>query len=185
MTDHVFETLKVKMAGAVDALKRDFIGLRTGRASTAFLDPIIVDAYGSKMPLNQVGTVGAPEARLLTVQVWDKGMVKAVEKAIRESDLGLNPSIDGNIVRVPLPSLSEERRQELVKVAAKYAEHSRISVRNARREAIETIRKLEKDSDISEDEKHTLSDKVQKQTDAVIADIDELIASKEKDILKV
>ena len=185
MTDHVFETLKVKMAGAVDALKRDFIGLRTGRASTAFLDPIIVDAYGSKMPLNQVGTVGAPEARLLTVQVWDKGMVKAVEKAIRESDLGLNPSIDGNIVRVPLPSLSEERRQELVKVAAKYAEHSRISVRNARREAIETIRKLEKDSDISEDEKHTLSDKVQKQTDAVIADIDELIASKEKDILRV
>ncbi len=185
MTDQLIQDLQKRMEASVEVLKKEFSGLRTGRASISLLDPIHVDAYGSKMPLNQVGTVSAPEARMLSVQVWDQGMVTAVEKAIRESDLGLNPSSDGNLIRIPLPDLSEERRKELVKVAAKYAEQSRISIRNIRRDGIESVRKMEKDGEISEDDKHHLQDEVQKVTDSEIKKVDELLAHKEKDIMTV
>lgn len=180
-----FDSVSQRMNGAVDALHRDFSGLRTGRASTALLDPIHVDAYGSMMPLNQVGTVGVPEPRLLTVQVWDKGLVKAVEKAIRDAGLGLNPQPDGALIRVPLPELSQERRQELVKIANKYAEQARIAVRNVRRDAMDEIKKAQKNGDISEDEQKTLETKVQNLTDAAVKKIDAAFAQKEKDILAV
>lgn len=174
-----------KMNAGLDVLQREFTGLRTGRASINLLDPIKVDAYGSLTPLSQVGTVSTPEARMITVQVWDKGLVKNVEKAIRESSLGLNPAIDGQLVRIPLPPLTEERRQELVKIAAKYAEESRISIRNVRRDGMELIKKLEKDKEISEDEQHSLADDMQKLTDDFIKKIDELLAQKQKDIMVV
>jgi len=179
------EQIKQRMEGAVDALRREFGALRTGRASTSMLDKVMVEAYGSSMPLNQVGTVGVPEPRLLTVQVWDKGMVKAVEKAIRESGLGFNPQPEGSIVRVPIPDLSAERRQELVKVANKYAEQGRVAVRNVRRDAMETVKKEEKGGDISEDELKTLETKIQQMTDAAIKKMDEAFAAKEKDITTV
>ncbi|MDC0344715.1 ribosome recycling factor [Alphaproteobacteria bacterium] len=185
MTEKLFKDIQTKMDGAIDALKREFAGLRTGRASVNFLDPIVVDAYGSKMPLNQVGTVGAPEPRLLTVQVWSKDMVKAVEKAIRESELGLNPAVDGTLIRVPMPDLSEERRRELVKLGSKYAEGARVSVRNVRRDGIDSIRKMEKEGDLSEDEKHRLSDDIQKMTDKSVEEIDKTFSAKEKDIMTV
>jgi ribosome recycling factor len=174
-----------KMNAGLDVLQREFTGLRTGRASINLLDPIKVDAYGSLTPLSQVGTVSTPEARMITVQVWDKGLVKNVEKAIRESSLGLNPAIDGQLIRIPLPPLTEERRQELVKIAAKYAEESRISIRNVRRDGMELIKKLEKDKEISEDEQHSLADDMQKLTDDFIKKIDELLAQKQKDIMVV
>ncbi|MEP6146316.1 MAG: ribosome recycling factor, partial [Nisaea sp.] len=138
------DDLKRRMDGAISSLEKEFQGLRTGRASVNLLEPIMVDAYGSKMPINQVGTVGVPEPRMLTVQVWDKSMTKAVEKAIRESDLGLNPQVDGQLMRIPLPDLSEERRAELAKVAAKYAESARIAVRNVRRDGMDSLKKAEK-----------------------------------------
>lgn len=179
------DSVKQRMDGAVDALHREFAGLRTGRASASMLDPVMVDVYGSLMPLNQVGTVGVPEPRLLTVTVWDKGSVKAVEKAIREAGLGLNPQPDGNLIRVPVPDLNTERRQELVKVANKYAEQSRVAVRNVRRDAMDEVKKEEKAKAISEDEMKTLSEKVQKLTDEAIKKIDEALAHKEKDIMAV
>lgn len=179
------EQVKQRMEGAVDALKREFSGLRTGRASTNMLDKIMVEAYGNMMPLNQVGTVGVPEPRLLTVQVWDKGMVKAVEKAIREAGLGFNPQPDGALIRVPVPDLSAERRQELVKVAGKYAEGSRVAVRNVRRDAMDAVKKEQKAGDLSEDEQKALETKIQQLTDASIKKIDEALTNKEKDITTV
>ena len=177
--------LKRRMDGAVEALKREFAGLRTGRASTALLEPLTVDAYGSSMPMNQVGSISVPEPRMLSVQVWDNSLVKAVEKAIRESDLGLNPQVDGNLVRVPIPELSEERRSELVKVAGRYAEQARVAARNVRRDGMDTLKKMEKDSEISKDEHHDRGEDIQKMTDAHIGEIDELLGQKEKEIMQV
>jgi ribosome recycling factor len=185
MTEFKIDEFKRKMDSAIDVLTKEFSGLRTGRASTALLEPIMVDAYGSPMPLNQVGTVSIAEARMLTVQVWDKSMVKAVEKAIRESGLGLNPSADGQIVRVPMPELSQERRKELTKVAAKYAEQTRVAVRNVRRDAMDLLKKLEKDSHISEDQHQRFSKDIQTVTDEFVKKVDEMLAHKEKDILQV
>lgn len=179
------DDIEKRMGGAVEALKKEFAGLRTGRASVNLLDPINVEAYGARMPINQVGNVNVPEPRMLTVQVWDKGMVKAVEKAIRDSDLGLNPMSDGQLIRIPLPDLTEERRAELSKVAAKYAESARVAVRNVRRDGMDTIKKSEKDGDISEDDKRLYEGEVQDLTDKFIGSIDELLASKEKDIMQV
>lgn len=176
---------KRRMDGALKALHTEFGGLRTGRASTSLLDPVMVEAYGSQMPLSQVGTVGAPEARLLTVQVWDKTMVNAVEKAIMNAGLGLNPMSEGQLIRVPLPDLTEERRKELVKVAGKYAEQAKISVRNVRRDGMDSLKKMEKDGDISQDEHKRFSDQIQSATDEFVGKIDEALANKEKDILKV
>lgn len=176
------DQVKQKMESSVDAVRKEFAGLRTGRASTAMLDPVKVDAYGSIMPLNQVGSVSVPEPRLLTIQVWDKGLVKAVEKGIRDSGLGLNPQPDGALIRIPVPELSQERRQELVKIAGKYAEQARVSVRNVRREAIDEVKKQQKDGKISEDEQKTQNDKIQQLTDQNVKKIDEALAQKEKEI---
>ncbi len=174
-----------RMAGAVATLKSEFAGLRTGRASAALLDPVMVEAYGSQMPINQVGTVGAPEPRLLTVQVWDKSMVKAVDKAIREADLGLNPQIDGQLLRIPVPELNEERRKELAKLASKYAEQARVAIRNVRRDGMEILKKLEKDHKIGQDEHHKRSEELQKLTDAHIREIDTALHAKEQEIMQV
>lgn len=179
------DDLKRRMDGAVENLQKEFGGLRTGRASVSLLDPVQVDAYGSKMPLNQVGSISVPEPRMLTVQVWDAGMVKAVEKAIRESGLGLNPQPDGALVRIPIPDLNEERRQELSKVAGKYAEAARVAARNVRQDGMQALKKMEKDGDISEDEHKRMSDEIQKITDASIQKIDTMLADKEKDIMTV
>jgi ribosome recycling factor len=185
MTDTRLNDLGKRMDSAIDILIREFTGLRTGRASVNLLDTIKVDVYGTMTPLNQIGTINVPEPRMLTVQVWDRGMVKAVEKAIRESDLGLNPSSDGQSIRIPLPPMSEQRRQELVKIAGKYAEDTRISIRNVRRDGMEMLKKWEKDGDISEDEHHRLSADVQTITDNHIKKIDDLLATKQKDIMQV
>jgi len=185
MPDALAKELQRRMDGALDALKREFGGLRTGRAATSLLEPITVEAYGAATPLNQVGTVGVPEPRMLTVQVWDRKLVGAVEKAIREAGLGLNPSNDGNLVRVPIPPLSEERRQELTKVAAKYAEQARVAVRNVRRDGMEQLKRLEKENEISEDEQRRKADEVQKLTDEHIKLIDEALAHKESEIMQV
>ena len=183
MTD--LADLKRRMEGAFSSLQHDFSGLRTGRASATMLDSITVDAYGSKMPMNQLGNVNVPEPRLLTVQVWDASMTAAVEKAIRDSDLGLNPAAEGQVIRVPVPELSEERRKDLVKVAGKYAENARIAVRNVRRDGMEALKKAEKDGEISEDEQRREGEEIQKITDATVKQIDELLAEKEKDIMSV
>ena len=185
MSDNDIDGVERRMDGAIEALKREFAGLRTGRASTGLLDTITVDAYGSRMPLNQVGTVGVPEPRLLTVQVWDKSMVNAVEKAIRESDLGLNPSSDGQLVRIPIPELSEERRRELTKVAGRYAEQAKVAVRNVRRDGMDALKRMEKDGELSQDEQKMFADDIQKSTDAHVKEIDELGAAKEKEIMQV
>lgn len=177
--------VKRRMDSAVDTLKKELNGLRTGRASANLLDPIMVESYGSMMPLSQVGTVSVPEPRMLNVTVWDKGTVKAVEKAIREAGLGLNPSTDGTLVRVPLPELNQERRQELVKVAGKYAEHARVSVRNVRRDGMDLLKKAEKAKEISEDEQKKLADDIQGFTDAHIKQIDQTLGTKEKEIMQV
>lgn len=174
-----------RMDGAVDVLKKEFGGLRTGRASASLLDPVMVDAYGSKMPIVQVGTVNVPEPRMITVQVWDAGLVKATEKAIRDSGLGLNPMPEGNVIRIPLPDLNEERRRELSKVAGKYAENARVSIRNVRRDGMDNLKQMEKDSDITEDDLKRLSDDVQKMTDETIKTVDQILADKEKDIMAV
>lgn len=177
--------LQRRMDGALQALHREFGGLRTGRAATSLLEPINVDAYGSNMPMNQVGTIGAPEPRLLTVQVWDNSLVKAVEKAIRDSGLGLNPQTEGNTVRVPIPDLSEERRTELKKVASRYAEQARVAVRNVRRDGMDGLKKAEKDGEISKDEHRDVADEIQKLTDDHIGEIDKVLAAKEKEIMQV
>jgi len=172
-----------RMDGATESLKSDLVGLRTGRASTALLDPINVEVYGAQMPLNQVATVSAPEPRLLSVQVWDKGNVNSVEKAIRSAGLGLNPISDGQMIRLPIPDLTEERRKELAKVAGQYAEKARIAARNVRRDGMDALKLDEKKHEISEDERKRLEAEVQKMTDATIADIDGAAHAKEQEIL--
>lgn len=185
MPDPDIDDLKRRMNGAVDVLKDEFGGLRIGRATPALLEPIQVDAYGSSMPMNQVGTISAPDARMLSVQVWDNSLIASVEKAIRDSDLGLNPQTEGNVVRVPVPQLSEERRVEMTKVASKYAEQARVAVRNVRRDGIDDLKKMEKDGDISQDEQHAWADEIQALTDAAIKEIDDAVAAKETEILQV
>lgn len=174
-----------RMEAAVDALKKELAGLRTGRAHAGLLEPIQVEAYGAMTPLNQVGSVGVPEPRMLTVQVWDKGTVKAVEKAIRDSGLGLNPAVDGQTVRVPIPPLTEERRRDLTKIAGKYGEQSRISVRNARRDGMEGLKKAEKDGAVSKDDIRQYGEVIQKLTDRVIKQVDDVLAAKEQEIMQV
>jgi ribosome recycling factor len=177
--------LRRRMDGALEALRKEFAGLRTGRASTSLLDQIMVEAYGSTVPLSQCGTVNAPEPRMLTVQVWDRALVKPVEKAIRDGGLGLNPQSDGQTVRVPIPDLNEERRRELVKVAAKYTEQARISVRNVRRDGLDSLKKLEKDGEISQDEQRRIQAEIQALTDDTIKKIDDAFAQKDREILQV
>ncbi len=179
------DQIKQRMEGSLEALRKEFAGLRTGRASTAMLDPVHVDAYGSTVPLNQVANVGVPEPRLLTVQVWDKGLVKAVEKGIRDAGLGLNPQPDGQIIRVPVPDLSQERRLELVKISGKYTEQARVAIRNVRRDAMDELKKMQKDGKISEDEHKNQNEKVQKLTDEYVKKVDEAMAHKEREITTV
>ena len=181
----IFNEMETKMGKSLDSMKHNVNGLRTGRASPSLLDAIRVEAYGNLTPLNQVGNVSAPEARLLVVQVWDKGMAKSVEKAIREADLGLNPATDGNVVRVPIPDLTEERRRELVKKAGEYCEQAKISIRNVRRDTMDTLKKLEKEKRISEDQLKNFSDKVQKITDTHTKKADDLLDEKSKEIMKI
>ncbi len=177
--------IKHRMDQTVEVLKKEFSGLRTGRAATSLLDPVIVEAYGQTMPLNQVGTVGVPEPRMLTVQVWDKSMVKAVEKAIGNAGLGLNPQADGQMIRVPIPALTEERRGELTKVAAKYAEAARVAIRNVRRDGNDTLKKMEKDNHLSQDEGRQYQTEIQTLTDDAIKRVDETLEHKEKEIMHV
>jgi ribosome recycling factor len=177
--------VKRRMQGAINALKHDLNSLRTGRASPSLLDPIHVDAYGSAMSMNQVATVSVPEPRLLSVQVWDRGMVSAVEKAIRDSDLGLNPQTEGQVIRLRIPEMNEQRRKEMVKVAHKYAEEARIAVRHVRRDGLDLLKRLEKDGAISQDDEKRQADQVQKATDQAIAEVDAALASKEKEIMQV
>jgi ribosome recycling factor len=179
------EDLQRRMDGAVEALRKEFSGLRTGRASASLLEPITVEAYGAVVPLNQVGNINVPEPRMISVQVWDKGLVKVVEKAIRNSALGLNPSVDGQLLRIPLPELSEERRQELVKVAHRYAEQARVAVRNVRRDGMDHLKKMEKDGELSQDEHKLWADEVQAMTDKHIELVGELLQQKEQDIVTV
>ena len=187
MSDGSFDIgdLERRMTGALSVLQQEFGGLRTGRASAALLDPITVSAYGSKMPLNQVASVSVPDARTISVQVWDQTQVQAVDKAIRESDLGLNPVVEGTLLRLPIPELNAERRQDLVKVAHKYAEQARIAVRNVRRDGMDVLKRLEKDSEIGQDEQRTNGAKVQEATDRTIKEIDALLVAKEADITQV
>ena len=177
--------LKRRMQGAIAALKQELGGLRTGRASSALLEHVQVEAYGSHMPLNQLATISVPEARLLNVQVWDRSMIHPVEKAISDANLGLTPSTEGQVIKLRVPELNEERRRELVKVAHKYAEAARVAVRHVRRDGLDLLKKLEKDHKISEDEHERQSGEVQKATDATIADVDKMLAGKEKEIMTV
>ena len=179
------DDIERRMDGALGVLRREFGGLRAGRASATLLDTIIVEAYDSEMPLNQMASVNVPEARMLSVQVWDKSMVKAVEKAIMNAGLGLNPVVDGQTVRVPIPELNEERREELSRVAAKYAEQARIAVRNVRRDGMDTLKRMEKDGEISQDDQHFWGDEIQSITDDHVAKIDDTLAAKQQDITQV
>jgi ribosome recycling factor len=183
--DPIIKELSRRMDGALDVLKKEFGGLRTGRASTSLLEPVTVEAYGSTMHLNQLANVSVPEPRLLVVQVWDRSMVKAVEKAIRESGLGLNPQTEGQTIRVPIPDLTEERRKELSRVAAKYAEQARVSVRNVRRDGLDPLKKKEKDGEITQDEHRKLQHDIQALTDEYIKKIDDALHQKEREILQV
>jgi ribosome recycling factor len=176
------DAVKKRMDGAIDVLKTEYSGLRTGRASASLLDPVMVEAYGNRMPVNQLGTVNVPEPRMVIVQVWDASTVKNVEKAIREAGLGLNPQPDGTTIRIPIPDLNEERRKELQKIAGKYAEAARVSVRNIRRDGMDSVKKMEK---VSEDEQKRISEEIQKMTDESIKKVDSMLADKEKDIMKV
>jgi ribosome recycling factor len=177
--------LKRRMQGALGVLKQELSGLRTGRASAHLLDPVQVEAYGSHMPLNQLATVSVPEPRLLSVQVWDKSMTHAVEKAITAANLGLNPQTEGQVIRLRIPELNEERRKELVKLAHKYSEAAKVAVRHVRRDGLDTIKKLEKEHKISQDDHERMSGEIQKATDQMIADIDHTLGAKEKEILTV
>ncbi|MFY8094149.1 MAG: ribosome recycling factor [Niveispirillum sp.] len=181
----LIKDIERRMAGALEQLRKEFAGLRTGRASANLLEPVTVEAYGTTVPLNQVANISVPEPRLISVQVFDRSTVKSVEKAIRDAGLGLNPQTEGSTIRVPIPELNSERRKELSKVAAKYAEQTRVAVRNVRRDGMDSLKKLQKDGDLSEDEQKTWSDKVQTVTDAHIKKVDEALAAKEKDILQV
>ncbi|GGA82280.1 ribosome-recycling factor [Brucella endophytica] len=177
--------IKRRMEGAIQAFKHDLGGLRTGRASASLLEPITITAYGSEMPINQVANISVPEPRMLSVSVWDKSMVGAVERAIRDSGLGLNPITDGTTLRIPLPELNEQRRKELVKIAHQYAEQARVAARHVRRDGMDQLKKLEKDGDISQDDSRVLSEKVQKLTDDTISELDKMLATKEAEIMQV
>lgn len=179
------DDIERRMHGAVDALKHEFAGLRTGRASTGMLDGVVVDVYGATMPLNQVGTVSVPEPRMLSVQVWDKANASAVEKAIRNAGLGLNPMNDGQLIRIPIPELNEERRAELAKVAAKYAEQGRIAIRNVRKAGMDTLKRLEKEKEISEDDHKMYADEVQELTNTHVKQVDDALHTKEQEIMQV
>ncbi len=177
--------LKRRMQGGIASFKSDLAALRAGRASANILDPVHVEAYGSRVPINQVANIAVPEARMISVSVWDKSMVGAVERAVRDSNLGLNPIVDGQMLRIPLPELNEERRRELAKLAHTYAENARIAIRHVRRDGMDDLKKAEKDGLIGQDESRGLSEKVQKLTDEMISDIDHLLAEKEKEIMQV
>ena len=177
--------LERRMEGALSALATEFGGLRTGRASVNLLDSVTVPAYGSQVPLNQVGSISVPESRMISVSIWDKGLVGAADKTIRTSGLGLNPVVDGTNLRIPIPALNEERRAELAKVAGKYAESARIAVRNVRRDGMDVVKKMEKDGEIGEDKQHDLADEIQQLTDAFIGRIDEALKAKEEEIMQV
>jgi ribosome recycling factor len=181
--DH--KDLQRRMDGAISAFKHDLASLRTGRASANLLDPVMVSAYGTQMPINQVANVTVPEARMIAVSVWDKQMVGAVDRAIRESNLGFNPIMDGTTLRIPLPELNEQRRKELVKIAHQYAEQARVAVRHVRRDGMDALKKAEKDGDLSQDDVRIRSDKVQKLTDDTISAIDAALAEKEAEIMQV
>jgi ribosome recycling factor len=183
--DALLNDLRRRMEGALEVLRKEFGGLRTGRASAGLLEPITVAAYGGTMPINQLANVSVPEPRTITVQVWDRAMVKAVDKAIRESGLGLNPQTEGQVIRVPIPDLNEERRRELTRVTAKYAEQARVSVRNVRRDGVELLRRREKEADISQDQQRKLQQEVQHLTDEYIKRIDETLGQKDREILQV
>ena len=185
MDDIDIDDLQRRMEGAISSLTKDFQGLRTGRANTQLLDSILVEVYGATMPVNQVATVSVPEPRMLSVQVWDKDNVKLVEKAIRESELGLNPQLDGQLLRIPLPDLSEDRRIELSKVAAKYAENAKIAVRNVRRDGMDKLKKMEKYCNLSQDDKRLYYEEIQSLTDRSVVQIDELFSKKEEEIMQV
>jgi len=182
---HDLNDIKRRMSGAVQTLKQELSGLRTGRASASLLEPVQVDAYGTHMPLSQLATVSVPESRLISVQVWDRATVHAVEKAIINSNLGLSPATEGQVIRLRIPELNEERRKDLVKVAHKYAEAARVAVRHVRRDGLDVLKKLEKDHQISEDDEKRFGEEVQKATDAVIAEIEQVLTGKEKEILTV
>jgi ribosome recycling factor len=174
-----------RMKSAIEVLQKEFSGLRTGRASVSLLEPIVVDAYGAQMPITQVATLSTPEPRLLSVQVWDRSLVKAVEKAIKESGLGLNPIVEGQTLRLPIPPLTEQRRVELTKIAARYAEEARVSIRNIRRHFMDELKKLEKDAKISEDELHDYSAELQGLTDSHIKQVDQHLTNKDQEIMQV
>lgn len=180
-----FDDLSRRMQGAISVLKTELSGLRTGRASANLLDPINVNAYGTQMPISQVGTVNVPEPRMLSVQVWDKSLVGAVDRAIREANLGLNPIMEGTLLRIPIPELNAQRRQDMVKVGHKYAEQARIAVRHVRRDGMDMLKKLEKDGHHSQDDTRVQSDRLQQLTDTSIKDIDEMLAGKEREIMQV
>ena len=184
-TTHNLDELKRRMTGAVQVLKQELSGLRTGRASASLVDHLQVDAYGSHMPLNQLATISVPEPRLISVQIWDRSMVHAVEKAISTSNLGLSPQTEGQVIRLRIPELNQDRRKELVKVAHKYAETARVAVRHVRRDGLENLKKMEKDHTISEDEHKRHAEAVQKATDQAIHDVDHTLAAKEKEIMTV
>ena len=179
------DEMKTRMNKSIASLREELTGLRTGRASASLLEPVMVEAYGTKMPLQQVATVTVPEARLLSVQVWDRSMAQAVDKAIRNSGLGLNPSTEGATIRVPLPELNEERRRELTKVAHNYAEQAKVAIRHIRRDGMDLLKKLEKDGVMAQDDSRAKSDLVQKTTDAAITDVDQILAAKEQEIMQV
>jgi len=183
--DTLLKDLRRRMDGAVEVLRKEFGGLRTGRASASLLEPVTVAAYGGTVPLNQLANVSVPEPRMITVQVWDRAMVKAVDKAIREAGLGLNPQTEGQVIRVPIPDLNEERRRELTRVTAKYAEQARVSIRNIRRDGVELLRRREKDAEISQDQQRKLQQDVQHLTDDYVRRIDEALAQKDREILQV
>lgn len=185
MSLFVLADYEKRMQATLDQLHKEFTGLRTGRASASLVEPIMVEAYGSRMPMSQVGTITVPEARMINIQVWDKELSKHVEKAVRDSGLGLNPIAEGQLIRIPLPDLSQERRKELTKVAAKYAEQAKVAIRNVRRDAMDSIKALEKDKKISEDDMHRHNEEVQKSTDVFIKNVDETLAKKEQDIMQV
>ncbi|MBT3396628.1 MAG: ribosome recycling factor [Alphaproteobacteria bacterium] len=185
MASFDLEDLRRRMDGALEDLHKEFTGLRTGRAAISLLEPIIVEAYGAEMPMPQVGTVSAPEPRMLSVQVWDKGLVLSVEKAIRNANLGLNPIVDGQLVRVPIPELTEDRRKDMVKIAHKFSEEHRVAVRNVRRDGMDKLKADEKGGEISEDKHRELADAVQKLTDEKVGAVDEALAVKEQEIMQV
>jgi ribosome recycling factor len=174
-----------RMKGAVSVLKGELGGLRTGRASISLLEPVHADVYGASMPLNQVATISVPESRMLSVQIWDKSNVQAVDRAIREANLGLNPIVEGQLLRIPIPELNAERRQELVKIAHKYAEQAKIAVRHVRRDGLDSLKKEEKDGGLGEDASHGVADQIQKLTDATVSEIDEMLTQKEAEITQV